>query len=82
MCDSIDMNNIKRITLNNRTNRAATKLRRKEMDRFQRYLIGSKFNCGDALDHYVHAHEVIALLDRLKDLDSRVDDKALARKRS
>ncbi len=52
------------------------------MGRFQRYLTGPKFNCGDAyLDHYIHTHEVIALLDRLKDLDSRVDDKAFARKR-
>ncbi len=76
------MNNIKRLAADNRTNRAATKLRKKEMDRFQRYLTGPKFNCGDNLDHYINTSEVSALLDRLKALDSRVDDKALARQRS
>ena len=74
------MNNIKRLVADNRTNRAATKLRRIEMDRFQRYIGGPKFS--GPCDQNIATHEVIALLDRLKALDSRVDDKAIARQRS
>lgn len=70
------MNYIKRLKADNRTDRAARRIRNAELQRFSSYLLGPKFQS----DTTVQTSEIFALLDRLRDLDTTVEYKKADRR--